>query len=71
MGRKAKLLQRDKQLQEPMLIDFARALWIFKMNNPEKALVLKDKDVIKIFASKRIPRLVAPQTEWDKVFREF
>lgn len=52
-------------------LDFRKALNLYKKNNPEKALLMKDIEVIKVFVTKHIPALEANENVWNRIFEKF
>jgi len=53
------------------LINLRKALSIFNMENPERALQMKDLEIIKLYASKHIPELLANQETWNDILGKF
>lgn len=68
--------KKDSKIQmevkpEVQLLDIRKALIIFNNERPEKALQLKDMEIIKLYASKYIPNMLASQEEWNVILEKF
>lgn len=72
MSRKYKEQKNPQEIKpEVQLLDIRQALIIFNMENPEKALQLKDMEIIKAYAYKYIPEMFASQAKWNDVLSKF
>ena len=60
-----------EETQEVQLLDLRKALNLFKMENPEKAVHMKDYKIIELYAVKHIPDLKASKEIWDQVLNKF
>ena len=56
---------------KPELLNLTKALYKFKLNNPEKEIHFKDIEIIKLYAIKHIPNLLASQETWKEILKKF
>jgi len=65
----AKPMKKDNKKIE--LVDFARALYLYKRGNADRAVVMTDKEAIMLWAKKRCPSLRASKEDWTKLLGKF
>lgn len=63
--------QSPKKKEKPKLIEFEKALRTFRKRNPSKSKYLMDLEVVKAYAIKFFPNLIAEQEDWNDIFLKF
>jgi len=58
----------DKKIE---LIDFARALYLYKKSNADRAVIMTDKEAIKVWVQKKCPSLRASKKDWNILLGKF
>jgi len=60
--------KQDKKIE---LVDFAKALLIYKKSDADRAVLMKDSEAIRTWAKKKLPSLRASQEEWSELLNKF
>ena len=71
MVEKPLLLEKSENIIKAEYVQFDLAFSSYKKLNPNRAILMKDTESIKLFVQKRVPSLSASQADFNKILDSF